>query len=102
MSKKRLHLLLTGRVQGVNFRNFVAAAANQIQVTGWVRNLNDGRVEVLAEGEEEILDKLRDACREGPAFGRVDALSAYWEESSEEFDSFVVARSAQQPLREHD
>ncbi len=74
MSEAR-RLLVSGRVQGVGFRAFVAEAARHAGVAGWVRNLRDGRVEVFAEGEAGALDALEAACRRGPMLARVDAVS---------------------------
>jgi acylphosphatase len=68
--------LVTGRVQGVGFRAFVAAAAGRLGLAGWVRNLSDGRVEVLAEGAPEALDLLAEACGRGPLLARVDGVAA--------------------------
>jgi len=62
---------VSGRVQGVGFRFFVADAARREGLSGWVRNLPDGRVEALAEGEPEALDRLEAQLRRGPASARV-------------------------------
>lgn len=66
--------LVSGRVQGVGFRAFVAEAARAAGVSGWVRNLADGRVEVFAEGEPASLEALAGACARGPLLSRVDLL----------------------------
>ncbi len=66
------HYLVTGRVQGVGFRAATAAQARQLGVCGWVRNLADGRVEVLAWGDQ--LDQFEAWLRHGPALARVDDL----------------------------
>ncbi len=55
---KRLHVYYSGRVQGVGFRYAVREAAQELRVGGWVRNLPDGRVELVAEGSDEVLDQL--------------------------------------------
>lgn len=70
MSEAR-RLLVSGRVQGVGFRAFVAGAAREAGLSGWVRNLSDGRVEVFAEGEAEALAGLEAACARGPFLARV-------------------------------
>jgi acylphosphatase len=64
--------LISGRVQGVGFRYFTEAVAQREGLHGWVRNLPDGRVEVLAEGEREAIERLEHAVRHGPAAARVD------------------------------
>ncbi|MGE5276337.1 MAG: acylphosphatase [Acidobacteriota bacterium] len=65
---------VVGRVQGVGFRFFAERAANELGVTGWVRNLPDGKVESLAEGEEEAVARYLERLREGPRLGRVTEL----------------------------
>ena len=68
--------LVSGRVQGVGFRYFTRAAAVREGVTGWVRNLDDGRVEALVEGETTAVDRVEQAIRTGPPGARVDAVTA--------------------------
>lgn len=70
----RRHLWVSGRVQGVWFRGSCAEQARELAVSGWARNLSDGRVEVVAEGEPEAVQKLVDWCHEGPAYARVTRL----------------------------
>ena len=67
-------MLVTGQVQGVGFRHFTCAAARELGLTGWVRNLSDGRVEVLAEGPLSALEALRERLLEGPPWARVHAV----------------------------
>jgi acylphosphatase len=62
----RRHLWVSGRVQGVWFRGSCTDQANALGVSGWARNLPDGRVEVVAEGDPEAVDKLVEWCRQGP------------------------------------
>lgn len=62
---------VAGRVQGVGFRFFAERAARELGVTGWVRNLPDGKVESLAEGEEDAVARYLERLREGPRLGRV-------------------------------
>lgn len=68
-------MLVSGRVQGVFFRDWTQARARALGVSGWVRNLADGLVEVHAEGPPEMLDALERACREGPPGARVDEVA---------------------------
>ncbi len=70
----RLHVRVTGTVQGVGFRWFVRERARRLGLDGWVRNLPDGSVEVAASGEEGQLELLRMELLKGPAGARVDAL----------------------------
>ena len=69
-------LLVSGRVQGVFFRAWTEQRARALGVSGWVRNLDDGLVEVHAEGAPEQLDALERACRDGPPDARVDAVTS--------------------------
>jgi acylphosphatase len=83
--------VVSGRVQGVNFRYFVERHARALELTGYVRNLSGGeQVEALAEGDRENLDKLLDHLREGPPRARVDRVDVSWLEYSGRFDRFAV------------
>jgi acylphosphatase len=66
--------LVAGRVQGVGYRYFVMREAESLGVTGYARNLSDGRVEVVAEGAEEVLQAFESRLREGPAFANVGGV----------------------------
>ncbi|HTV81831.1 MAG TPA: acylphosphatase [Acidobacteriaceae bacterium] len=68
------HFLVRGRVQGVGFRWFVQREAAALQLNGWVRNTEDGHVEVVAAGDPTSLDGLRQTLRRGPRGSRVDAV----------------------------
>lgn len=70
-------LIVSGRVQGVGYRDYAVRQAKALGVTGWVRNTRDGRVEMLASGEDEALGRFVEACRSGPALARVDAIDAH-------------------------
>jgi acylphosphatase len=63
--KKRIHIIVSGRVQGVFFRDYTKRAAQGLGLTGQVRNLPDGTVEIVAEGDTQPLEKLIDCCRQG-------------------------------------
>ena len=69
-----LYVAVRGRVQGVGFRWFVRERARALGLTGWVRNTSDGAVEVLAEGNDDALQKLRALLRSGPAGARVSEV----------------------------
>jgi acylphosphatase len=85
-------VIISGHVQGVFFRREITYMARQIGVTGWTRNLQDGNVEVVAEGEKEALDKLIQFCRVGPAGARVDQVRVEWGDFKGEFRGFRIAR----------
>lgn len=70
-------IFVTGRVQGVSYRDWVVRTAQRTGLTGWVRNLRDGRVEILASGDEEALAALIEGCRDGPALARVDHVEHF-------------------------
>ena len=69
-----LHFLIQGRVQGVGFRWFVQREAAELDLRGWVRNTEDGHVEVVAAGEADDLTELRRSLRRGPRGSRVDRI----------------------------
>jgi len=94
MAEKRAHLLISGRVQGVNFRYYTAREANACGVRGWVRNLWDGRVEAVFEGEEQAVQHMVDWCRHGPPAARVDHVEVAWEDPTGEFSRFRVRMTA--------
>jgi acylphosphatase len=66
--------LISGRVQGVGFRFFAEAAGQREGLQGWVRNLPDGRVEIVSEGDAEALERFERVIRQGPPGGRVDGV----------------------------
>jgi len=86
----RAHVLITGRVQGVAFRADTRWTAQQIGVSGWVRNRRDGSVEAVVEGEEERVEKMLAWCRRGPALARVDEMKLEWEPYTGEFEQFII------------
>ncbi|MES2644932.1 MAG: acylphosphatase [Myxococcota bacterium] len=89
---ERLHLVVTGRVQGVSFRAHTQAEARRLGVCGWVRNLPDGGVEVVAEGPRDRLEALLTWARVGPSMARVAAVEARWGEAAGSYDQFVIQR----------
>jgi acylphosphatase len=70
----QVRLVVTGRVQGVGYRDWALATGRRLGVSGWVRNRGDGSVEALVVGEEEAVGKMVEACRQGPSLARVDAI----------------------------
>lgn len=86
----QFHANIEGRVQGVGFRAFVVDQANRFGVTGWVRNRRNGTVEVVAEGDHEVLEKLISALREGPRASYVVNLNLEWRAATGEFDRFSM------------
>jgi len=90
---ERLHVHIEGRVQGVGFRAFVEYNARQLNLKGWVRNRWDGSVEVVAEGDRMILEKMLALLRNGPRGANVTNLVFGWQPASGEFASFSVRRT---------
>jgi len=88
--KVRAHILVSGKVQGVFFRSETRDEANRLGVQGWVRNLSDGRVEAILEGDEEAVEAVVDFLREGPLYARVDDVEFNWEAYRGDFKNFRI------------
>jgi len=88
--KARAHVFVLGRVQGVFFRENTRIKAQELGITGWVKNLEDGRVEVVIEGEKEKVEKLVEWLHQGPSLARVEDLEIKWEDYRGEFNSFEI------------
>lgn len=84
------HLIISGRVQGVNFRAETRRAAARHAVTGWVRNRRDGTVEAVVEGSRSDVVALLNWCKQGPPHSRVDRVEVTWQAYQGRFDSFTV------------
>jgi acylphosphatase len=76
----RVHVRVKGRVQGVFFRDTTRQVAEDLGLAGWVRNLPDGGVEAVFEGDRRLCEKALDFVRRGPRAARVDHVDAVWEE----------------------
>jgi Acylphosphatases len=88
----KAHVLVSGKVQGVFFRSNTKDMAEELGLSGWVRNLTDGRVEAVFEGEKEDVDKMMDWCRKGPKGARVTGVEVFMEEYKGEFTGFLLRR----------
>jgi len=88
---ERLHAVIRGDVQGVGFRYFVQRTAQRLGLRGWVRNNDDGTVELVAEGERGKLEELERAVRAGPRMARVDSVDARWSQASGKLQGFDLA-----------
>ncbi|MDW8106429.1 MAG: acylphosphatase [Armatimonadota bacterium] len=89
---KRLRAYVHGIVQGVGFRMFAQSEALRLGLKGYVRNCADGSVEVVAEGSEEQLEAFLRCLRIGPTGARVDMIETYWEEGTNEHQSFTIRK----------
>lgn len=87
---KRIHLIISGDVHGVLFRSNTVDIAVKLGLTGWVRNTSSGEVEIVAEGEEDSLEKLIEWCRQGPSYAKVENVKTEWEGATGEFTIFDV------------
>ncbi len=88
----RVHVFISGKVQGVFFRSSTKDRADELGITGWVRNLADGRVEAVFEGEEENVEKMVEWCRKGPEYARVNDVEVISEQYKGEFEGFALRR----------
>jgi len=89
MSRKRVHVYVSGRVQGVFFRATTRDTAQERGVDGWVKNLDDGRVEAVFEGDPETVDAMVDFCHEGSEMATVSDVDIT-EEPPEGLDGFKI------------
>ena len=90
MSQQRVRVFVKGKVQGVFFRQALKVKAKQQGVFGWVKNLTDGRVEAILEGNEESVNNLVEWCHGGPANARVEDVEIRNEKFINEFSKFEV------------
>ena len=90
MANQRIRVFVKGKVQGVFFRQALKVKAKQNNVFGWVKNLTDGRVEALLEGDEENVNTLVEWCHAGPANARVEDVEIRNEKFTNEFSKFDV------------
>jgi acylphosphatase len=88
--KARAHVLVSGRVQGVFFRLQTKHKADYYNVKGWIRNLPDGRLEAVFEGEKDVLQTIIAFCRHGPSGARVTNTYVTWGPYTGEFDRFKI------------
>ena len=88
-----VHVRVKGRVQGVGYRNWTYSQAKLLKLTGWVRNLPQGDVEIMAEGPEGTLQSLLTFLKTGPALAKVTAVEAQWTSSPKaQYHDFQIKR----------
>ncbi|HFB83930.1 acylphosphatase [Thermosulfuriphilus ammonigenes] len=90
MAKKRVHVFISGKVQGVFFRAYTQEEARRLGLRGWVRNLPDGRVEAIFEGEEKALEEMIRWCHKGSPGARVTGVEVIEEPYTGEFSDFRI------------
>jgi acylphosphatase len=88
--KSTIHLFISGRVQGVFFRQFVKDRAQKLGLFGWVRNLADGRVEAIIEGDKEKLQEILIYIKKGPLLAKVEKIEIDWQEYQRKFKEFSI------------
>jgi len=93
MVNTRAHLFISGRVHGVFFRAFTRDIAHSIGLNGWVRNLRDGRVEALFEGEKGLIEQAIKECYNGPPGAGVSDIDVTWETFTGEEKGFSIRYS---------
>lgn len=90
--KVRVHIFVSGRVQGVFFRHFTKQHAQALGIGGWVRNLSDGRVEAVFEGGQAQVERLLELVKKGPPLANVKAVDVKFEKPTREFRDFEVRK----------
>ncbi|OGQ84178.1 MAG: hypothetical protein A2289_10630 [Deltaproteobacteria bacterium RIFOXYA12_FULL_58_15] len=88
----QVSILIMGQVQGVFFRASALEQAQSLGLNGWVKNLGDGSVEIVAEGRKYALEQFADWCRQGPAGARVEDVIVRWSAYRDEFRTFMIVR----------
>lgn len=86
----RAHLLVSGRVQGVFFRANTKEKARDLEVTGWVKNRDDGKVEAVFEGDKGNVNKMIDFCKKGSPAAEVSDVEVNWEDYKGDFSNFEI------------
>ncbi len=92
MNNVRAELKITGRVQGVFYRQSTMETASGLGLTGWVRNCPDGSVEAIFEGNKQAVDLAIEWCREGPPAAKVIDIKIAWTDATGDFETFDVRR----------
>ena len=90
MEKGRVHIIISGIVQGVFYRASTCDTALRLGLKGWVRNMPDGKVEAVFEGPKDKIEKALEWCHEGPPGARVTDIDEKWDDYTGEFNSFEV------------
>ena len=88
--KTNVHVIISGRVQGVWFRASTKQKAEQLGLTGWVRNISDGCVEAVFEGEEQLVNQMIEWCHSGPPLSKVKNVDAKNQNPTNGFDGFSI------------
>lgn len=87
---KQAHVFISGKIQGIGYRQFVKGNARTLGITGWVQNTEDGGVEAVFQGEEDMITVLIEQCKKGPFMAEVEHVGFDWEETEEIYSDFQV------------
>jgi len=87
---KQLHVIISGKVQGVFFRHFTKKRASALGLSGWVRNTADKKVEAVFEGRRDTLQKMLQFCKRGPPGATVERVEETWGNATGEYAGFTV------------
>lgn len=87
---ERVHVMISGRVQGVWFRATTKKKADKLGLTGWVRNTTDGRVEAVFEGKHALITQMLGWCHQGPPLAKVETVNISKEPATHEFHTFSM------------
>ncbi len=90
MKKVRIHVLISGNVQGVFFRSFLKSNARMYEVDGWVKNIPNGKVEAVFEGEEHDVEKMVELCRQGPPGAEIRNVEVRKEKRTTDLGPFEI------------
>ncbi|MFC1723450.1 acylphosphatase [Nanoarchaeota archaeon] len=85
---KRAKMIITGKVQGVYFRNFAKQNANKLGLVGWVKNRKDGALEVVVQGAEAKIEQFHTLCKSGPMMAKVEEIGVEWLDLDEDLEYF--------------
>jgi len=88
--KIRAHVFVSGKVQGVFYRENTRKKAEKLGVSGWVKNLRDNRVEAVFEGNKSSVEEMVNWARKGPIWAKVEAMDVVWEDCTGQFASFDI------------
>jgi len=86
----RVHLIISGYVQGVGFRYSVRKKANIFNINGWVKNNIDGTVEIVAEGDDKNIQAFLEYCKKGPSLASINNIKLDYEDPKQEFKDFEI------------
>lgn len=90
LNNSAINIIVKGYVQGVGFRYYIARAANEMQLNGYVKNLFNGDVEIYAEGRQEFLEELVKKAKLGPSHSHVDSIKIEWLEFKNKYNNFEI------------